>query len=568
MMESDSVHGKPPMINTTLDDDGTLKITDDKGDQPPQKPLTPVRSYTDTSNTFEDDDSSIENTASDKPQGKDAVDVPAPVASVFSFGRLASSLPVTYLSYFNTKPATPAATSSITSESSEATEEDSKADIEGGVVDETDGKDSAPAVGGNRTWAEWAKEKSVGKEAPEYLTMLHESSTVEIDVPARSTCRAPFLVPKGSAIIWTVRVRLLDLGFAVRLRRQGLGGAVEDDIVPMQRILAGETVTGGRAAVDYPRHIVFVFDNAYSKLRAKKCAHRVQVGPHVTCEDESVLAGPDVMASPFADPVTSPTGAPQGQLAALSALLDRAKESYVAVLGRAKQAGEVSIGAVHGGIVVAAGAPMMLQRTIVASLRKNPPGGAGISTDSTGDGQGASEGESAASAEGGEVVVEGVPVSQLSDAALLPVLDMDNFCALWVQLEEGCAEISSTVIPRPAIEEGFPLSSFPQHISSVGGVHVLASGEIAGGCQIFGYTTTSATATKPADSADEAAVTETLSYYVLVEITVSWRGPSQESPGYDDWTLKASVRTPCPDKMVLKTVVDSLKLSDAFFIIV
>ena len=61
-------------------------------------------------------------------------------------------------------------------------------------------------------------------------------------MPPRSECRAPFVVPKGSAAIWQVRVKNFDLGFGVRLRRQGLGGAVEDNIVTMRRYKVRNTV--------------------------------------------------------------------------------------------------------------------------------------------------------------------------------------------------------------------------------------------------------------------------------------------------------------------------------------
>ena len=133
---------------------------------------------------------------------------------------------------------------------------------------------------------------------------------------------------------------------------------------------AGEAIIGGRAATDYTRHFVFVFDNTYSTLRPKKCVHRVQFGAHLTVDDESVLLAPDVLESPYSEEhlkAAASAGA-DGQLATLSALLDRAKDSYAVVLDRARQAGEVSygqlqggIGVVQGGIVVAAAAPVMIQ---------------------------------------------------------------------------------------------------------------------------------------------------------------------------------------------------------------
>eukprot|EP01041_Mallomonas_annulata_P000356 gene356-649_t len=312
--------------------------------------------------------------------------------------------------------------------------------------------------------------------------MLHEPGTVKIDVPPRSMCRAPFLVTKRSALIWQVRVRILDLGFAVRLRRQGLGGAVEDDIVPMKRYKAGEAIIGGRAATDYTRHIVFVFDNTYSTLRPKKCAHKVQVGPHITCEDETVLVGPDVMASdvmasPYSEEGTAAIAAQsQGQLAALSALLERAQESYVVVMERAKQAGDVGYGAMQGGIVVAAAAPLVIQRAIVASLTRKPISDNKPAVDSevavdvtAGDRVDNQTDQDALPALGdNDDTIHPLEVESNSDT--LPVLEMSNFCALWVQLEEGSIALDCVVIPKPVLRRG---------------VHVLASGEVTGGCQIF-----------------------------------------------------------------------------------
>ena len=48
------------------------------------------------------------------------------------------------------------------------------------------------------------------------------------------------MVPAGKAVLWQVRVKNFDLGFGVRLRRQGLGGAVEDTIEELRRYKVSE----------------------------------------------------------------------------------------------------------------------------------------------------------------------------------------------------------------------------------------------------------------------------------------------------------------------------------------
>mmetsp|Transcript_14330 Transcript_14330/g.37673 ORF Transcript_14330/g.37673 Transcript_14330/m.37673 type:complete len:314 (-) Transcript_14330:152-1093(-) len=63
----------------------------------------------------------------------------------------------------------------------------------------------------------------------------------EIIVNARVSYTQPFLVPKASTLRWTFRVAAMDVGFAVRLRIQGDGGASEVDVFAAQRYAAGVT---------------------------------------------------------------------------------------------------------------------------------------------------------------------------------------------------------------------------------------------------------------------------------------------------------------------------------------
>lgn len=60
--------------------------------------------------------------------------------------------------------------------------------------------------------------------------------SVEISINARSCTSIPFIVPKGKELVWRIQVKDYDLGFAVRLRQQGEGGAVETDLLPLEKI--------------------------------------------------------------------------------------------------------------------------------------------------------------------------------------------------------------------------------------------------------------------------------------------------------------------------------------------
>ena len=71
----------------------------------------------------------------------------------------------------------------------------------------------------------------------QYDELLLSPGSVELTVTAGITARVPFHVAKNHWVSWSVRVKDYDVGFAVRLRRQGEeGGAVEEDIIPTKTI--------------------------------------------------------------------------------------------------------------------------------------------------------------------------------------------------------------------------------------------------------------------------------------------------------------------------------------------
>jgi len=96
----------------------------------------------------------------------------------------------------------------------------------------------------------------------------------ETTVPARAEHTSVYLVTRGSTLRWTFRVKDYDLGFGVRVRVQEFGGAREDVVLDVERYDGTDTVSGSWVA-DEDRTIVLVFDNTYSKMRAKTVAYIV-----------------------------------------------------------------------------------------------------------------------------------------------------------------------------------------------------------------------------------------------------------------------------------------------------
>lgn len=127
---------------------------------------------------------------------------------------------------------------------------------------------------GSMAWRGSAKD-TLGIEAKnEEWVNIKVNGAEEITVPARSEHTCVYVVQKGATLRWTFRVKERDLGFAVRMRIQEFGGSREEEVLPSERYDDSETVSGSWVA-DEDRQIVLVFDNKYSKLRAKTIAYLV-----------------------------------------------------------------------------------------------------------------------------------------------------------------------------------------------------------------------------------------------------------------------------------------------------
>ena len=98
----------------------------------------------------------------------------------------------------------------------------------------------------------------------------------ELVVPARTAATSSFVVPAGALLQWRFRVAAQDLGFALRVRMQGDGGATEVDVFSVQRYASGVTVQGAWSpTVD--SQLIMVWDNTYSYLREKMVAFQTAV---------------------------------------------------------------------------------------------------------------------------------------------------------------------------------------------------------------------------------------------------------------------------------------------------
>lgn len=521
-----------------------------------------------------DEDSAVQATDSETPKSTNAT---AGLFNLTALTSVTSAIPVaSYLSYFSTPAATKVP---------EPDNKDVEPVKESAVPDGSNPNDPPPVPSSStRTWTSWAGQTglmaagvgltlaSAGWDAIEvtkqsieattqtlvsgpdntdsaedkdYQALRSQQGAIEIEIPARSICRVPFLVAKGHSIIWQIMVRNFDIGFAVVLRRQGLGGAVEDELVAMKRHKCGEIVLGGRSVVDHSRHIVLVFDNTYSTLRPKKCVYRVQIGENLNLDH--IIRADEPEPPSVADVVVHDPAA-QGQLARLSGLLDHAKVTYDGLVDKARQAGEVGIGQLQGGIgAVVVGGPMLLQRAqvIVASLRKVDPAASNAGAAST----------TATSTAEIPVVTIDESDKEGEAAVLSAAMDMSEFCSIWVQLEAGSNKIEMSVVPKPSLQIGFPLESLPEYLTRTAGLLLIACGEVEGGCQIFGHT-----APEPVADGGESVCD------FLLEMGVTWKGPSAIIEGQDEWTLKMELRTRSLSEESVAKFANSLKLEDVFHI--
>jgi hypothetical protein len=111
-----------------------------------------------------------------------------------------------------------------------------------------------------------------------YKKFASEEDSREIQVPANTSTKVPFVIPKGKAMVWRILIENYDIGFSVKVRVQELGGAVENEIENWCKCFAGDIVIGGRKAAAIDRQILLEFDNTYSKMRSKTLSYQMLVG--------------------------------------------------------------------------------------------------------------------------------------------------------------------------------------------------------------------------------------------------------------------------------------------------
>jgi len=139
----------------------------------------------------------------------------------------------------------------------------------------------------------------------------------EMIVPARTEHTSAYHVKKGSTLHWTFRVKERDVGFGVRMRVQEWGGSREEEVLPIERYDAADTISGSWVA-DEDRTMILAFDNTFSKLRSKTVAFIVgtEKPSTYTVSDQgndvgstaapSVSAAADAQNPPAAPPASAP----------------------------------------------------------------------------------------------------------------------------------------------------------------------------------------------------------------------------------------------------------------------
>mmetsp|Transcript_69220 Transcript_69220/g.130122 ORF Transcript_69220/g.130122 Transcript_69220/m.130122 type:complete len:585 (+) Transcript_69220:55-1809(+) len=141
----------------------------------------------------------------------------------------------------------------------------------------------------------------------------------ELVVPARDSSTSAFFVKANSVLQWRFRVAAHDIGFAIRLRVQGDGGATEVDVFSMQKYACGVTVQGEWSPATDSQLIV-VWDNGYSYLREKTVAFQAAVKKDApaTAAAAAATAGADSPSLPPSPPSFDPVPAAPAAAAAAS----------------------------------------------------------------------------------------------------------------------------------------------------------------------------------------------------------------------------------------------------------
>ena len=96
----------------------------------------------------------------------------------------------------------------------------------------------------------------------------------------------------------------------IKIRRQGIGGAIEDEVVPLGVVYSHEHIVGGHIGDNEPvdlnetKKLIMTFNNVYSSWRSKDVAYQVLVGDELTQDDvHQIKMSADVVDVAFEDNV-------------------------------------------------------------------------------------------------------------------------------------------------------------------------------------------------------------------------------------------------------------------------
>jgi hypothetical protein len=116
----------------------------------------------------------------------------------------------------------------------------------------------------------------------EYDLLLSMSGAIEKSIAAYGNHSPMFSLPAGSTFVYKVRVKKLDINFAIREVREGEAPFV---IEPFTRYSADAVIQGTIEPVDRPRTINLFFDNSLA-FQGKTVAYWVSFGENVSLTDD------------------------------------------------------------------------------------------------------------------------------------------------------------------------------------------------------------------------------------------------------------------------------------------
>lgn len=82
-----------------------------------------------------------------------------------------------------------------------------------------------------------------------YKLLADQPRASHVVIGANSIVTVPYVVKGNKSILWRVRVKQFDVRFSVKLRRQGIGGAIEDELIPSNVVYSHESVVGGHLEI-------------------------------------------------------------------------------------------------------------------------------------------------------------------------------------------------------------------------------------------------------------------------------------------------------------------------------